>query len=448
MGSLLDPVTPGRVSCLWALVFCLTSLAVSPVSQGQPLDYPGAVPCFTNDIPEGYGTFGLIQLSRYLQFVQGSPTREGAPAPLAIVSLSSPEGYRVTDTIVERENFQMTLGVGAPGINVASQTFTSEAAMQSTFSSGRWAVSFQVARRGEDPYLGFFRFTLSSNPPPVPTLLNVEAAQTIDATTNFTLQWNAWTNASPADHVHLVITDFRGFPVLTAGTDCGSEFPLSPDAGVFEIPARRLSGGVTYQAYLTFAASTLASTDEASLQLLRGYHSRSTRVTIRTTGRPEENGAATLGVSMDMIRRQLLMSVTGPSGAVYQLYSSTNFVRWDPDTFLIIPPRTNRVTVSLPLTPGRPHRFYRALNVFLPPSQGNREPTLSLTRLDNGYRLSLKGGDPVRAYRIQSHGPDWAGWTNTTLRITTNDQGDGGLSLSVISILGGRSEKFFRVLAE
>lgn len=57
--------------------------------------------------------------------------------------------------------------------------------------SGAWNTSYRLALPSGEAFSGFFPYTILTNLPPVPEILNLGAAQTIDPNAVFTLAWKA-----------------------------------------------------------------------------------------------------------------------------------------------------------------------------------------------------------------------------------------------------------------
>jgi hypothetical protein len=139
---------------------------------------PGATPCFTNAVPAGYGTF---LLHKSASFTQAPGTTATATGALARIDLQSPSSYLISNAIVSGPNaFKANLVAQGNGASAWSDTGT-EAELQLRLPAGAWSTQFQLVFTNDDTFVGFFPFTLASNLPPVPEVLNLAAAQTIDA---------------------------------------------------------------------------------------------------------------------------------------------------------------------------------------------------------------------------------------------------------------------------
>src|SRR5690606_5438128 len=169
-------------------------------------------------------------------------------------------------------------------VSVWTNTYSSESNLNAALPAGPWSTVFQVVPTNAEPFFGFFPFTVASNLPPVPQVMNLQAAQAVDPASSFTIEWNSWMGFVTNDRISLEIVSPSGQSVFSAATDCAGSVELPAAATAVMIPAGTLSPGTAYTGYLSFGAVLLAEDDASARLVQRGYQYRTTRFELRTTG--------------------------------------------------------------------------------------------------------------------------------------------------------------------
>ena len=129
-----------------------------------------------------------------------------------------------------------------------AEAFDTQAAMDAEYGSGSYLFTIHAVSDGtKTPSLSLGAAAY----PTTPRVTNFAAAQTIDWTQNFTLQWNAFAGGTSSDSIQLIILRKNGSTVFSTPT-FGSTGALDGTATSTVIPANTLVPGETYSATLVF----------------------------------------------------------------------------------------------------------------------------------------------------------------------------------------------------
>lgn len=388
---------------------CLAFLGLTCPSQAASPLPPGAQPCVTNAIPAGYGALTLIENTTFAQTNDAPPAESAAPPPTFVAEVTSPSAFVVSNALLANtRGFSLALPYQGSGVSSGSTTFTSESALIAAVPAGTWTTSFQLVFTNGDSFVGFSVFNLASNVAPVPQVANLVAAQSLNPTADFGLNWTPWVGSGTNDRISLVIQDAAGTTVASASTDCSGQSSLPTGATGFTIPAGRLASGASYTGYLTFGASRLADLDDGALLLQTAFSSRTTRFPIRTTS----SGGGTPGTLSKPIvtASSLVMTLTGTPGTTYAVQASPDFTAWTEQTRVTLP-ASGATEVTLPLPPAGAPRFYRAIAVgggTIPETGATLSVSLT-TNTPARIRITVTGV-PGSTHTIEST-TNWVAWT-------------------------------------
>lgn len=375
----------------------LTALAGSAMAQ-NPLP-PGALPCVTNEVPANYGTFLFVQGTSYLQTGQGTVTEAPEPSSFASIQLVPSPSLTASNGLVSGPGgFRAELQSSAPPASEWSGSFATASALDAAMPPGAWSTRLDIALREGPPFLGFFRFAVGTNTPPIPRMNNAEALAAVDSGSDLALTWNAWANATPADRVHLEIRDANETPVFSASTGCGGEFPLTPGATNITVPAGRLAPRTSYTGHLTFGASTFAIQDRPTLLVERGVHARTLRFALRTTG-PAGGDVVLSAPRLSATGSNLIFTITGTPRSTYLIQFSSDLLSWTLERVATLQ-INGSANLSLPLPPGGVPGFWRAV----PLDAVSSPPSLQLGSFFGQNRDLLQitvEGTPGVTYRIE-----------------------------------------------
>lgn len=255
--------------------------------------------------------------------------------------------------------FQASLAASL-GNGASSWTETgTEAELQLRLPAGTWSSQFHLVFTNEDTFVGFFPFNLASNLPPVPEVLNLAAAQTVDAATAFTLSWTPWIATAAHDRLGLQVRNAAGQVVDSAASDCRRH--RRAGSGLDRDPRRHADRRHRLHGLPHLRRHLLAAQDDGTLMVERGYQSRTTRFPLVTA--PGSGG----GQPGDLLNptisgTNLVFTVKGTPGTTYAVESTSDLATWVREQTVTLP-ASGLAEVSLPLSPTGEPRFYRATSL-------------------------------------------------------------------------------------
>ncbi|MBL9126900.1 MAG: hypothetical protein JNL97_04605, partial [Verrucomicrobiales bacterium] len=207
--------------------FLPTLMGSTAVSQTTGAVPPGVAPCITNAVPAGYGTLLLVGSASFAQTGDTAPAEAATPSPLVTAEVTSPSAFVVSNALVaSTKGFSLALASIGQGRSLGATQYVSEAALLGSLSAGNYNASFQLAFPNGETFVGFSVFGVASNLPPVPQISAFAAAQSIDASAPFALNWLPWIGSGTNDRIALVIADAAGNAVVSAATDCSGTTDL------------------------------------------------------------------------------------------------------------------------------------------------------------------------------------------------------------------------------
>jgi hypothetical protein len=229
---------------------------------------------------------------------------------------------------------------------------TNLTAFDTAYPSGNYQISATAAGI---PYSTMAPL-IDTGKPTVPRIANFAAAQTVDADTDFTLQWDAYPSAGADDAISLSITDATG-SVFHAPDKC-IPIDLPATATSIVIPKGTFKPGISYNGTLDFFH--MASTD---LTLLPGGQpgltalSRTTKFKLTTTG-GGTLPAPVISNAKILNKTQIQFQVACTAGHSLVIRGTPDFKTFTPAYATNV--TTSPVTVILPLgTEAR--MFYQAV---------------------------------------------------------------------------------------
>ncbi len=136
--------------------------------------------------------------------------------------------------------------------------FDTKTQLDAAFKAGKYTFTIDAVNQGvRSPAV---TLPAEAYPAVAPQITNWLDAQLIDTSSDFTLNWNAFTGGTSADFIQVTIVDQSGTEVFET-PNFWEPSPLPGTARSVLIPAGRLTAGETYDAELLFAnASTLDRT--------------------------------------------------------------------------------------------------------------------------------------------------------------------------------------------
>ena len=158
----------------------------------------------------------------------------------------------------------------SPGSNVFSfsEFFVSQTALDGTYTNGLYTLNIGTVGHGS--------FTPALNLPTaaypnVPQILNYNAAQTIDASTDFFVSWTNFVEATTNDFISFEVDDIHGSLIFQTPT-IGLPGHLTGTTNSVRIPSGTLASGSNYTGRLTFVKLTTLDTNTIPLAVgITGY---------------------------------------------------------------------------------------------------------------------------------------------------------------------------------
>jgi hypothetical protein len=235
--------------------------------------------CDRTGLPPDWGNFSISKNSFYEQTSAADPLPAAQPAFLFGAFVQSPSSGPVVTggSVTLPDNTRADLLQGLGGSFFFSTNPPTEAALDSAYPAGSYTLRFTQTGQPER--------VIAMNMPalgaPVPKIANFSAAQSVDATQDFTLNWGAFTSAGTNDYINLFVSDDLGDVVFQAPDPCVPR-NLLPTATSIVIPANALKTNQTYLATLAFGHVFYFSTNAVPQMFGAGNISRNTRFTIDT----------------------------------------------------------------------------------------------------------------------------------------------------------------------
>ncbi len=240
-----------------------------------------------------------------------------------------------------------------------SQAFTSSAQMDALYPNGSHNFSLLTVHNGTNNV----SVALNGDAyPAAPFISNFVAAQAVNSSNSFTLNWNAFTGGTADDLILVEITE-----VFTNGVfydiyrtpGVGEPGALPGTATSVTIPADTFAAGAGYFVNVTFVKVSYSSTTGYP-PLVAGCYGAETSFRLLTAGTPAQPRLAFTAVPGETNRHVLL---TGEPNRAYQFQAATNLVSpvWVPIRTLRTVGRTNVFDDNGSSSFQR--RFYRAILV-------------------------------------------------------------------------------------
>lgn len=306
---------------------------VFETATGKPLPvdaYAGgfkttAIPtCNAASIFAAWGSYGVNKRSEFRQTSAADPVPETrgtlSPAPVifsAVVQSPAFGGAISGGTLEMVGKSPMTL-TNFGTISSYYEVLDTEAAMDAAYPPGDFTLRFPQAGQPERVVT---LTQAASDLPPVPKLLNFDAAQAINPAADFALQWSAFSNAKTGDTLSIFLSNTNGQVVFQAPNVCIPLVLLPTDTSVV-IPADTLAKGQTYNAELLFGKAFYFSTNTFPELYGYGYRLRATRFTVSTGAGTVPSSAAVLANGTVQPDGKPTFALQGSAGKTYAIERS------------------------------------------------------------------------------------------------------------------------------
>lgn len=285
------------------------------ISTNDPCDLGG---------DDGRGGGGVSKQLTYVQTSAASPTPDPENPATFLGSATSP-----TNNLITSANLQVS---GGPLLTLTnflgfgrSLVTTEEYASQSALDTARPNASYnlQLTRTTGGPVAA--DISLAGSWPPTPQILNYAAAQAVDPSADFVVQWNGFADATTNDSVGFSLVHPSTFWVWTAPDPCVPR-ALANTATSVTIPADTLQAGTTYAASLSYSRLTYSSSNAIPDMGLLAMLQKQLNFTLKTTG---SSGSGPRFISW-LLRANgnLEFKLQGTPGKFYRIEVSENLVGW------------------------------------------------------------------------------------------------------------------------
>ncbi len=272
-------------------------------------------------------------------------------ATVSITNALSGSGSVLIPPGLQAKALQFFAVPGGPLVGTFFDGLTNQANLDAAYPVGNYLLNVSLTAGATNTAL----VTLPAFDTPTPMVLNYDAGQAIDPTTDFTLSWTPFSTATGADSTSLSITQ-NGQPVFQAPDLCLPR-ALAPTAGSVVIPKGTLVAAASYEATLTF--THLVATNLVLQPLgLRGaaMFTRTTAFTLVTLGGtpPQPIHLGPITVTPD---GQVTLQVTGTVNKPLTINSSADLRTWQ--AALTTNLTTSPLTVTFKPQPAAPSLFFR-----------------------------------------------------------------------------------------
>jgi hypothetical protein len=205
--------------------------------------------------------------------------RSGLPALFGATLQSAPAGPAVTNGSLTLPDGTQTNLTNQFGFFILSGQFDTQAALEAAYPEGDYTMRFNQTGQPER----VIPMALPATPAVIPKIANYAEAQAIDATNDFTLQWNSFSTQEPGAFIRLIITDELGNLIFQAPNPC---VPRALDAAATSIviPANYFAPDLNYQGLLQFGLNFYSSTTDVPQMVGYGAVQRNTSFALRTRG--------------------------------------------------------------------------------------------------------------------------------------------------------------------
>jgi hypothetical protein len=235
------------------------------------------------------------------------------------------------------------------------EEYPTQSALDTARPNGTYTL--QLTRTtGTPPSAGI---NLIGSYPPTPQITNYLAAQAIDPSNNFVLQWNGFTGATANDSIGLVL--HSGSWTWSAPDRCVPR-ELANTATSITLPAGTLQPGTTYDATLTYSRMTYFVSNAIPDLNLAAFLNKTVNLQIRTTGTSSGGGARFISWRL-LGGGALELKLQGTPGSNYLLQSTTNLTTWDSVIPLLAPLPDGIMTHVIAPTMYGAKAFFRAKNL-------------------------------------------------------------------------------------
>lgn len=267
---------------------------------------------------DGRGTGAVSKEVNYVQTSSAAPTPHPTRAATFLSSVTSPTNNPVTAATVQVPSGPLLIltnfmGMGRSFLN--TELYASQTALDTARPGGNY--NLQLTRNSGSPSA---QVGLSGNYPNIPQIVNYDAAQAVNASADFVLQWNGFTGASGSDSVSVMLVHPATFWYWGAPDRCVPR-PLANTATSITIPAGTLQPGTTYECTLAYTRFPYSNTNVVADMQLLSMLQKSVDFTIKTVGGSGGAGVRFIGYRV-LPGGKLELKLQGNVGDTYLIQAS------------------------------------------------------------------------------------------------------------------------------
>jgi hypothetical protein len=353
---------PGGLEIIWEInnVFAAIKLGaeadiLTPIANTSG-SFTTAEGCSPDGVPSTFGKLTFNRITSYIQYSSSEPPMLDRPS--FVSNIQSPAMDAVTSATVQIPDGTIKSYPSVSGQLLLTEQRNSQEDLEAAWPAG----SYTVTMNRELSQASTVDFEMPAAYPPVPGLLNFEAAQSINAAEDFLLKWNAFAGASANDAVHVLIKNSRGETVFEAPDLC-VPIDLMSEATSISIPANTLEASQVYDLTLSFRQVYHYSTNSPEQFLTLGAVINSTRLELRVSNgsvipEPELSGARIN--AQGQFEFDVGNLVGGASYQVQYKDDATSESEWIP-VGQIQPRRDTDTFIDTDFQAAQGSRFYRVL---------------------------------------------------------------------------------------
>jgi hypothetical protein len=282
---------------------------------------PGTKPPETCDPgTSGLGSYSINKIIAHQQTAADTVTlRTTSPGIFSAAIQSPPSGPTVTNGSLTLPGGSQTPLANQGSLFFVSGVFDTEAALETAYPAGSYALS--LAQTGQAARV--IPETMPATPAVIPKIINYDAAQSIDPTKEFTLQWNAFSPLPAGGFVTIIISDESGNLVYLAPNPCLSR-ALDPSATSITIPTNYFTAGTKYRGEIIFGVTFYNSTTDVSQMSGTGILERMTEFPLQAASSTGVVAAARFTGYRVLANGHPQMDLTGTAGKAYMIIRTSN----------------------------------------------------------------------------------------------------------------------------
>jgi hypothetical protein len=303
--------------------------------------------------------YGVIKAEQLFQAPGHSPERLPTNAFVFTAFVVPTTNYAITNATVQPPGKPVRTLETVPGGAALQfiEQFNTQEALDTTYpsSGGLFNPSiytFVISATNDGIRTAKCSYLLSSNPS-VPNLSDLEAAQSIDTTADFTLKW-ASLGGTSLDVVQLLIIDSASNSIFASPLPFTSN-ALNGTSVSITIPAYTLPPSMVLTGYLTIGRPGLPNTSDYAGATGVAALAKVTGFSLVTRPAPNPPVLTAIPLGREMLRLQF----TTETNRHYHLLAVTNFSDFSWDDLLETNPVSDTVTFTDSKLSERPQRFYQ-----------------------------------------------------------------------------------------